>query len=300
MQLLAVANFGAPMETLAGFVLAAGLGTRIGALTRLRPKPLLPIGASTSFDRAVEALRAGGVAQVFANASHLAEQVVARGAELSVTVSVEEGGPFGTAGGLAHAAIDADAVAIWNGDIVADIEVAPLFETLRSHQAVAVLAVRSAPGRGNVGIAEDGRIVRLRERSVAPEVRSAWFAAVHVLDRSLVREAPERGCLVGDLLIPALEHGALLHAVDTAGAWHDVGDLRSYLHANLAHPALLGEVDPSVRISRSVIGEGARVTGGGALDRVVVWPRAHAIAPLSCAVVTESSVVPVEGLDAVA
>lgn len=287
-------------DTLAGFVLAAGLGTRIGALSRLRPKPLLPVGDSSPFDRAVAALREGSASRVFANASHLSEQVVARGAALSVTVSVEEDGPFGTAGGLSHAAIDADAVAIWNGDIVADIAVGPLYATLRSTNALAALAVRSGPGRGNVGLAEDGTIVRLRERSVGPEARSAWFAAVQVLGRELVTAAPRRGCLVGDLLIPHLERGARLVAHDTRGAWHDVGDLRSYLAANLERPVLLGEVEPTARVERSVIGRGARVSGSGVVERVVVWPRAHAVAPLSCAVVTESSVVPVEGLDALA
>jgi len=282
----------------AGFVLAAGLGTRIGALSRLRPKPLLPIGASTAFDRAVSALRAAGASCVFANASHLAEQVVERAKGLDVCVSVEHGGPFGTAGGLAHANIDADAVAIWNGDIVADVDVAQLFAALPG--AVAVLAVREAQGRGNVGLAEDGTIVRLREHSIAREVRSAWFAAVHVLDRELVRAAPSRGCLVGDVLIPFLERGAKIRAVETAGAWHDVGDLKSYLAANLAHPIVLGDIDEGVHVKDAVIGEGARVSGAGAVERVVVWPGARAIAPLSCAVVTESSVVPVEGLDAVA
>jgi NDP-sugar pyrophosphorylase family protein len=283
-------------DRLAGFVLAAGLGTRIGALSRLRPKPLLPIGSSTAFDRAVAALRLAGASRVFANASHLAEQIVARGAALDVSVSVEEGGPFGTAGGLSHAAIDADAVAIWNGDIVADLDVRALLVP----GADAVLAVRSAPGRGNVGLAEDGTIVRLRETSIAPEARSAWFAAVQVLDRELVRAVPTRGCLVGDLLIPYLERGARLIAVETTGAWHDVGDLRSYLAANLAHPAVLGEIDPHVQLHNAVVGEGARVSGSGVLERVVVWPRAHAVAPLSSAVVTESSIVAVEGLDAVA
>ena len=104
MLVAAVANLAASMaHSLAGFVLAAGLGTRIGALSRIRPKPLLPIGVSTSFDRAVDALRSGGANRVVANASHLAEQVVARGRDRDVEVVVERDGPFGTAGGLAFA-----------------------------------------------------------------------------------------------------------------------------------------------------------------------------------------------------
>src|SRR5687768_14657188 len=127
------------MAPLAGFVLAAGLGTRIHALSRNTPKPLLPVGLSTPFDRAVDALRAGGVERVVANASHLAHAIVERGRARDVAVVVEEDGPFGTAGGLANARLDGD-VAIWNGDIVADIDVRALVDALPG--AGAVLAVR--------------------------------------------------------------------------------------------------------------------------------------------------------------
>lgn len=287
--------------SLAGFVLAAGLGTRIHALSRETPKPLLPVGLSTPFERAVEALRAGGASRVVANASHLAAAIVARARALDVSVVVEEGGPFGTAGGLANARLDADAVAIWNGDIVADLAVRPLVEALPGAAAVLAVRGREPIGRGNVGLRGD-RIVRLRDQRLGDdEDRSAWFAAVQVLERSLVQAAPSRGCLVGDLLIPALLRGVALRAVETAGAWHDVGDLRSYLAANLAEAPLVGEgARVEVPIGRSVVGARATVTGSGALDRVVVFPGAHAVAPLSSCIVTLGEVVPVEGVDAVA
>ncbi len=286
--------------SLAGFVLAAGLGTRIHALSRTTPKPLLPVGLSTPFDRAIDALREGGATRVLANASHLAAAIVAHARTRDVAVVVEEGGPYGTAGGLANARLDADAVAIWNGDIVADLPVRPLVAALPGASAVLAVRGREPIGRGNVGLAGD-RIVRLRDQRVAEEEHGAWFAAVQVLDRSLVQAAPARGCLVGDLLIPALLRGVVLRAVETSGAWHDVGDLRAYLAANLAEAPLVGEgARVEVPIGRSVIGARATVTGSGALDRVVVFPGAHAVAPLSSCIVTLGEVVPVEGVDAVA
>lgn len=281
--------------SLAGFVLAAGLGTRIGALSRFRPKPLLPIGLGTSFERAVAALRAAGASPIVANASHLSEQVVSAGRALGVEVVVERDGPYGTAGGVAHARalLDADAIAVWNGDIVADVDVRALHALLRSASAVAALAVRGrAPvGGGNVGVAEDGRIVRLRNQSIGTEAFGAWFAAVQVLDRTLVARAPDRGCLVGDLLIPALAEGARVVALDYAGPWHDVGDPPSYLAANLAEGTRVAEgamVAPGVNLQRVIVGKGARVEGAGVLADVVVWPGARAVAPLRSAVVVDS------------
>ena len=287
---------------LLGFVLAAGLGTRIHALSQTVPKPLLPVGLSTAFDRAVDALRTGGAARVIANAAHLAPQVQARGLARDVAVVVENGGPFGTAGGLANARslLDADAVAIWNGDIIADISIAGLVEQM----ADACLAVRGREpiGGGNVGIDRSGRIVRLRALRFGDEDHGAWFAAVSVLGRALVDQAPARGCLVGDLLVPALGRGAHLRAVDTVGAWHDVGDLQSYLEANMAEPAVseTAHIAESVRLERVAIGANAVVAGRGVLDRVVVFPGCRATAPLTSAIVTPDAVISVEGVDAVA
>lgn len=270
---------------LVGFVLAAGLGTRISALSRETPKPLLPVGLSTPFDRAVAALRTAGARRVVANAAHLAPAIVAHARD--VEVFVEEGGPFGTAGGLSNANIDADAVAIWNGDIVADIDVRAL---LGLGEAALAVRGREPAGRGNVGVRGD-RIVRLRDQSVGDEEHSAWFAAVQVLGRALLRAAPARGCLVGDLLIPALRRGADLRAVTTTGRWHDVGDLASYLEANMEEaPLIAPTARVEARTERVVIGDRAWVTGDGVLDRVVVFPGAHAVAPLSSCIVTPRDV----------
>lgn len=294
--------------SLAGFVLAAGLGTRIGALSRLRPKPLLPIGPTTAFARAVAALRAAGAEPIVANAAHLADQIVAAGRALEVRVVVEERGPYGTAGGLAHARAElgtAEAVAVWNGDIVADVDVGALVHARASAEAALAVRGREAIGRGNVGVAEDGRIVRLRDRSFAvagTEAFGAWFAAVQVLGRALVDAAPARGCLVGDLLIPALSRGVPVVAVPYDGPWHDVGDVDSYLAANVQLGVHVGDdavIGPGVVLERSVIGARSSVEGTGVLREVVVWPGARARAPLSGAIVIDSGeVVPARGRDA--
>jgi mannose-1-phosphate guanylyltransferase len=290
------------------FILAAGFGTRISALSRLRPKPLLPLGSTTPLARAVERLRAAGAGRIVANAAHLSEQIVAAGGVLGIEVVVE-GAPSGTAGGLAAARgrLRADRVAVWNGDIVADLDVGALVRALDEPHvagpARAALAVhdRRTPGHGNVGVAADGRIVRLRGVSfpaLGEEAYGALFSAVHVLDRGLVERAPREGCLVGDLYLPALAEGAFLRAVPWDGAWHDIGDVGSYLAANLAlldaragagaHPALAfagASIAPGVELRRSIVGAGACVEGDGVLEEVVVWPGAQARAPLSRAIV---------------
>lgn len=285
------------MSGLSGFVLAAGLGTRIATLSRKIPKPLLPVGLETPLFRAVSALRRAGADPIVANAAHLAGQVVAAGHALGIEVVVEEGGPFGTAGGLAGARskLGPSDVAIWNGDILADLDVAAL---VRARRGVAILAVRGLTdaGKGNVGLDRDGRVVRLRDRLFGQEARGAFYAAISLLSAEVVARSPARGCMVGDLLIPLLAEGARIDAFVYDGPWFDVGDLQSYLDANLASGTMLGDgvtVDPGVQLESAVVGAGARVEGRGVLREVVVFPSAVARAPLSRAIVTGDEIVAV-------
>ena len=161
---------------------------------------------------------------------------------------------------------------VWNGDIVAPIDAAALLAAHRAGSALATLAVKLGPARtGNVGVDAGGRVVRLRKESVGEEVRGGEFAAVHVLGAALRPRLPARGCLVGEVYLPALRRGAALGTVEV-GAWSDIGDVPAYLDANLAWLAArrlerwLGEgarVADGVEVVASVIGAGPRSPGRG-------------------------------------
>ena len=275
---------------LSGMILAAGLGTRLRPLTDLCPKPLVPVGDRSVLASAVERLRSAGVERLVVNAHHLPSALREASAELGVELSAEAD-LLGTAGGVAHArgSLGEAAVVVWNGDVVADIDVRGLLSEHQRQTPEATLVVMARSGRdGNVGLSEDGRVVRLRDEAVANEVRSVDFAGVHVLGSGLRAGLPARGCLVGDVYIPALKQGAVLRTVEHRGWWHDIGSVASYLEANLswlrARPSRSwigagARVGGGVLLDEAVVGPGASVKGEGPLVRCVVWPGATAAAP---------------------
>ena len=283
-------------------VLAAGLGTRLRPLTDACAKPLVPIGDRPALVHLLEHLDRAGFAPRVVNAHHRADDVAAAAARAGAAVSREDD-LLGTAGGVARARplLGPGDVLVWNADIVASVDPAAL---VRSHRAAATLLVREAPaGEGNVGIARDGAVVRLRRETCAPgEALGGEFLGIHVLGAALAGDLPARGCLVGDVYLPALRRGVRIDAVVTRAPFRDVGTIASYLGANLdwlegrglrAFRAGDAVVAPGVTLDACVIGAGARIEGRGALERVVVWPGAVAIAPLRDAVVTGAGVVPV-------
>jgi mannose-1-phosphate guanylyltransferase len=299
-------------------ILAAGFGTRLRPLTLELPKPLVPVGDRPPLAHIAARCRAAGVERLVANAHHEHGKISSIIKELSLNIDVVvEAEIQGTAGGVAGARghFDAGAVLVWNGDILTEAPVQTLLAMANERDAQ-VLAVSPRPiGEGTVGLDDDGCVVRLRGKSYGREAASGDYIGVMALGSSVVAGLPERGCLMADVAMPTLAAGGKVWTVPTRAPWSDLGDLREYVSANFAwldrHLALTTQASPlttsswiaqsatlaaDVTLERSLIGEGAKITGVGAVAEVIAWPGAAFEAPLSRAVVLGSGrVVPFDG-----
>jgi mannose-1-phosphate guanylyltransferase len=288
-------------------ILAAGLGTRLAPLSSWRPKALVPIGDRGALAHVVDGVR--GVARgIVVNAHHRADEVEAFARRIGIAVSREEE-LLGTAGGVraAEGMLGAGSVLVWNSDMVGPLDAPVLIEAHASGAgALATLAVRLCePGaRGNVGLDEDGRVVRLRGETAVPdakpETRAAEFVGVHVVGEELRRALPRAGCLVGDVYLPAMRRGGRIASLVIDAEMIDIGTTREYLRANLRWLAGRGErvwcgegvnIAEGATLEAAIVGNGARVVGAGRVESCVVWPGAEAVAPIANAIVTPDGVV---------
>ena len=286
-------------------ILAAGLGTRLRPLTDELPKPLVPVGDRPAVAHIAERLARAGLREAVLNTHHLAQAFTPRRlASLPLRLRViHEAAILGTGGGVANAAplLGDGEVILWNGDILADVDIAAL---LRAHrgartQATLVIAPRR-PGEGTVGIADDGALVRLRGERFGEETRSGDFLGIYVIGPKLRARLPAQGCMLGDGCLPALRAGERIETFTVATAWDDIGAIAAYLQANArwlsrsGNQAYVGEgavVAPGVTLEDSVIGAGARISGQGLVRGAVIWPGAQAEAPLDRVVVTTAGVI---------
>ncbi len=275
-------------------ILAAGLGTRLRPLTDELPTPLVPVGDAPALAQIQRWLSLFGVTRTLVNTHHLASAFAGVSWPLP-TGLLHETSILGTAGGVANARPrldDGEPLLVWNGDILAAVDVRALRAALEGSGAVACWSVAPRPrGEGTVGLDEQGRVVRLRQVRRGDEARGGDFLGIQVLSPGLLAQLPAEGCMVGDVLAPLLAGGAVIQAVEHRGGWDDIGSIEAYLRANLrwleGSAAYLGPgARSSVPVEKSVVGAGAVVEGEGALVRSVVWPGARARAPLSDAIVT--------------
>lgn len=286
-------------------ILAAGLGTRLRPLTDELPKPLVPIGDRAAVAHIAERLAGAGIREAVLNTHHLAEAFTpARIDALPLRLRViHEPSILGTGGGVANAAelLGAGDVILWNGDILADVDIAALLQAHRAERARATLAIAPrARGEGTVGIDADGAVVRLRGELFGAEARGGDFLGIHAIGPVLRARLPAVGCLIGDGYLPALRAGERIASFAVTTAWDDIGSIASYLRANARWLArrrarcYVGEgavIAEGVTLEDSVIGQGVRVSGRGLVRGAVIWPGARVEAPLEGSVVTAKGVV---------
>src|SRR5687767_13297205 len=103
-------------DSLAAIVLAAGFGTRLSPLTRVRPKALCPVGNVPLVDLAIT--RVSTVTSDVAVNVHAGRDLLLRHLAGRVHLSVEEEHPLGAAGAIGHlrAWLDGRPVLVTNAD----------------------------------------------------------------------------------------------------------------------------------------------------------------------------------------
>lgn len=213
-------------------VLAAGFGTRMGALTEDRPKPLLPVAGRPLIDHALDAAAGAGLTRAVVNLHYRGDQIrahlAARGAP-SVAFSEEQPEILDTGGGVVHALplLGDRPFAVLNSDAVfagPNPVRALLAAWVPGRMDALMLLVRTARTRaytraGDFFLDADGAApVRRGGAASAPLV----FTGAQILSPRALDGAPV-GPFSLNLIWDRLLAAGRLAAIAYAGEWVDVG-----------------------------------------------------------------------------
>jgi NDP-sugar pyrophosphorylase family protein len=223
-------------DSVAGVVLAAGLGRRLRPLTLRRPKALCPVGNVPLVDLAMERLPPS-VGAIAVNVHHHRDAMVAH-LTGRAHCSVEDGEPLGTAGALGQ-----------------------LRGWLDGRAAVVVNSDTWCPGSLDAFVAGwDGARIRLLIAG-DDELRPTSRIAGAVMPWSAIEPLDATPSGLYELSWAVAAASGEVEVVCHDGPFIDCGTPAQYLEANLL--ASGGD---------NVVGEGAEVEGR--ITRTVVWPGA--------------------------
>lgn len=224
--------------------LVGGKGTRLGALTRDTPKPLLPIHEGKSFlDFLVEEAARQGFSKILLLAGHFGEQIkkqydgaVVRGSSITVLCEPE---PLGTAGALkwAEAALDPWFL-LANGDSFFDINLRSLTTGL-DDDFDARIALRSVDDISRYGAVtvENGVVRAFREKDPSAMGKGDINAGVYVVNKRIIALLDNKPASIERDVFPALIAAGRLRARKFDGYFIDMGLPDTYEQAQREIPS---------------------------------------------------------------
>jgi glucose-1-phosphate thymidylyltransferase len=270
-----------------GVILAAGKGTRLYPVTRVVPKPLLPIANRMTLEYAFDQLKLCGITDVC---------VVVGENEPEIKAALGDGSAFGIRlsyvrqtepKGLAHAVgfakefVDGDDFVLYLGDAIYGQPLDRFVKRFKESRCANLNLVKAVedPRRFGVANVEGERIVKLVEKPQHPESNLA-MAAMYVFGPQIWSVLPglepsARGEYeITDAIQALVDKGELVLAGVYDGAWFDTGTLDSFL-----------ETTKFLVKGGTLVGDGASV-GGSVGENVVVG----AGATVECALIEDSVV----------
>lgn len=208
---------------------AAGFGTRMGALTKDRPKPLIPVGGKALLDHALDLCTADLVTRRVINLHYRGQQIAQHLAGCDVTLSAED--PILETGGGLRAALpllDGNPVMVLNTDAVWTgqnplAELARAWDDTRMDALLLVSTLQSATGHKGTGdflMDAEGRLTRAKG---APGV---VYLGAQILRTDRLAAVPQPVFslnLLWDQMIAEGRAFGLVHQ----GGWCDVGQPES-------------------------------------------------------------------------
>ena len=229
-----------------GFILAAGLGTRLRPLTNDRPKALVEVGGATLLEHTIHRLERAGIRHLVVNIHHFADRMVdfigSRRWEAAVDVSDERELLLDTGGGLKKASAlfsGRENVLVHNVDILSDIDLCEVERQHREQENLVTLCVSRRQTKRMLAFDESGLLLG-RAESLPPAAKSInpsllAFSGISVVSPELFALLPE-----ADHPYPVIDEyirlsregyriGSFVHPADH---WLDVGKPETLKLAN--------------------------------------------------------------------
>ena len=228
-------------------ILAAGLGTRLRPYTNHTPKPLFTIAGRPLLDIIIDNLQMAGCEAVMINTHHLNREIESFVAERNYGIPVStryEPEILGTGGAIKNVSDfwDQRPFMVINADIVADIDLADVYQTHCRDHFPATLVLCNDPAFNSVAV-EQNKWIRgfhNRQQVAGPHGQDLLtFTGIQVLDPLVLKYIPDKTAYSSiDAFKNILAEGKNLRAyIVPDGKWQDIGTPTRYQQTALAAAA---------------------------------------------------------------
>lgn len=217
-------------------ILAGGLGERLRPLTKIIPKPLLPVGERSVLEITLLAMRDHGIKEIFIALNYQSElfrAFLANGERWGITIHCsQEQTPLGTAGPLRlFTKYLTEPFIVMNGDILTSLDFQDIMNSHVQSQAALTVATKelALPLRYGVVQTRNEYIYGIQEK---PNLYAEVVAGIYVCNPSVVSIIPEEiPYSMIDVMKYLLNKNILVHHYALRDYWLDIGQMEDYERA---------------------------------------------------------------------
>lgn len=271
------------------FILGAGLGTRLRPMTDSLPKPLIPFHNEPLTHHVLRHCQSAGIDSFAVNTHHLAdcwqEAFPANSFEGSTIDFFHEEILLETGGGIKNIApwIGNDAVLVYNGDILTDLDLKGLIHAHEASGNAATLALFSEGPNCNVAVDGD-KIVDMRH-SLGVHSGTHQFTGIYIIEPAILELIPaDEKISIVPAFLELIKQGKLGYFLADGASWQDLGTREEYLSAHQSpcretplpaiHPTAQIHSNCDIDLDSCFIGANCVLESGAKLRNTIVWPGA--------------------------
>lgn len=237
-------------KKITGFILVAGLGSRLAPITNEKPKALVKVNGRTLLENAIGTLKSFDINDIVINIHHYADMVLDylesnANFGVNITVSDERECLLDTGGAIKKAIpyfADSKAILIYNVDIISSINISEMLDYHNDSEAMATLAVRNRQTSRYLEFNKDNRLMdRIKNetslstekwlQSMREQGRFPWaFSGIHIISPSLFELMPDEDIFsIIDLYIESTKKHPISAYIHNKDTWLDCGRYKEML-----------------------------------------------------------------------
>jgi len=220
-------------------IFAAGLGKRLGNITREMPKALVEINGKSILRMAVEKVALHGFDDIIINIHHFADKVeseihMLRSKGFRITISDERDLLLETGGGLFKARwfFNRDPFLLFNADIVTDLDLEELYRFHIRMEGLATLAARKRIGNRFLLVDDSGMLRGWINKSTGEEILTGssseiltevGFSGVHIVNPEIFNYMEEGVYSLTTLYLQLAGSHRIMTYRHDSDRWWDIG-----------------------------------------------------------------------------
>lgn len=285
-------------------IMSAGVGSRLEPLTKIVPKPLVPIANKPVMDILFEKLYSIGIKDVICNTYYLADKIIERYTNNNIGINfnyIQEKTLSGTAGGVKkcqHFFKDGETFLVLSADGLTNADIEKGIAIHKKSNAIATIGIKQidktqVPHLGVVVTDKEGFITEFQEKPSIEEAKSNFInTGIYIFDYKIFEYIPENTFYdFAKNVFPKLLAEHAVNTFEVAEYWSDIGTLEQYKQSTqdlfngeceFEHSEIIScpqgsyisesNIDNTVKfIGNSTIGKNTIIGKNTVIENCIIW-----------------------------